>query len=158
MSLAGILTTFCFVMVATLEADMASKKEGRRKEGIGVKGYIGYIVAGVILAFLASFSKVAAVTIAFVIGLFAIANREGKHRSYSWVAFLVLDAAMMLLSIARGWDKTGPKFSQLQLLLFPLFFIVLAIIKGRVVEDLAADEKPAWWNKKKAEEADSATT
>lgn len=134
MSMTGTLAIFCLVIVSALQADTASKTEGNRKEGIGIKGYFGYIIVGGILAFIAFHSKVAAVVLCFLIGIIAILNKEGIHRAYSWVALLVLDGAMMLLSIARGWDKTGPKFSELNLLLFPLFFIVISIAIGKTKE------------------------
>ncbi|MBQ3271314.1 hypothetical protein IJG91_01935 [Candidatus Saccharibacteria bacterium] len=134
MDLGFYLAAICCVLISALQADTASKTEGNRAGGIGIKGYIGYIVIGIALAFLAAISKVVALIIVFAIGILAIMNKEGVHRSYSWVALLVLNGAMMLMAIARGWDKTGPKFSELKLLLFPLFFIVIAVTVGRYRE------------------------
>lgn len=153
------LVMFCFILVALFEADEAVKKEGNRKKGLGKVGYIVFIVANVVLALLASWSKIFAVIIAIALGVLALMNREGICRAKSWIALLILNAGMMLLSIAKGWDEMGragqfPKFSQLKLLIIPLLLAVVAYFMGRKVD---SDDKsePSWWNRKKGPSAES---
>lgn len=150
MSFTSIVVIVVFTAVAILEADAASKKEGKRK-GIGVKGMIIYAISSIVLALLASWTKWLAVLISILLFVLAMMNREGKHRAKSWMALLAINGAMMIFSIVRSWDKAPmmmPKFSDLKLLIMPLAFIFLAYVKGKIVED-ETDPQPSWWNRKK---------
>lgn len=148
MSFTSIVVIAVFTAVAILEADAASKKEGKH-EGLGVKGIIIYVIGSVVLAFLASLTKWLAVPISILIFVLAMMNREGKYRAKSWMALLAVNGAMMIFSIARSWDKAMmPKFSDLKLLILPLAFIFLAYVKGKIIED-EAEPQPSWWNRKK---------
>ncbi len=142
MSILTALSVIFLVAAAAVVADVASKEEGRRPNGIGTKGYIVYIVGGIILAFLMSHSKIIAVIAALAFGALALLNREGKKRASSWNLFLALNAVCMIYAIARGWDKMGmPKFRQLYLLLIPVVLIIASTINGKRVEGLTYNRK-----------------
>ena len=137
---------------AALEADMS--QEQANKGRLGVKGYAIFIIASVLIALVTYFVPFIGIIIAIAIGVLAMMNREGKHRAHSWVASLLIVAATMLFGIMGSWDRAKlwhPNFHQFQWLLVPFAAIVLALLKGRLMENHAG-KSVARWNKKEMKE------
>lgn len=156
MKLGAFLALATALFAIAMMADTSAKKSGR-KGGIGIKGYIGYIVATVTLAILSYNFLLFAIAASVVIGILALMNREGKLRAMSWAIFEVLIAIMMTFAIVAVWDKNHkPDFSMFQFQLIPIFFAVLALIKG-ILLDVQTEKTVAFWNKDGFEEKTSAT-
>lgn len=124
------------VVAAALAADVASKDEGNRPAGIGIIGYVAYIVTGLVLALLMSQSKVVCIVIAVGLGALAVLNKEGKKRAISWNLLLILNMGCLVLAIVHGWDRNGhvPVWGQFNYLLIPLVAIVISTLNGRRLE------------------------
>ncbi|MBR2589098.1 hypothetical protein IKE84_02050 [Candidatus Saccharibacteria bacterium] len=155
MKLGAILALATAFFAIPMMADTSAKRAGR-KEGIGVAGYISYVVAMVIVAFLSYHFLIFAIITSIMIGALALMNREGKLRAMSWAIFEVLIAIMMTFAIVAVWDKNHkPDFSMFQFQLIPLFFAALALIRGKLL-DVQTERTVAFWNKEGFEEKASA--
>lgn len=148
MSIAVILSILFLVVSVAVTADLATKTEGRRPEGIGILGYIGYIVITLVLAVLMTHSIIACIAVCIAVGVLAVFNQEGRIRATSWSLLIVLDFIALIYAIARGWDKLArqgqfPKFGQLALLLFPIVVLIVNIINGHRLNKKITAEKTA---------------
>lgn len=146
-------------LVSGIYANSAAIDEGGREEGIGKKAI--WIFAGInsLLLGLSVWFLMYPVTFVLIsillIGLQAI-NQEGKKREASWNTLILIYGIALVCAIAKDWDKSGPKFWQLWLLLFPIAAWVVGMAKARLINEYNRGSKKAEPEEKPAKKAEVA--
>lgn len=133
-------------LISGIYANSAAIDEGGREEGIGKKAIwmfagINSLLLGLsvwLLMYPATFVLISVL----LIGLQAI-NQEGKKREASWNTLILIYGIALVFAIAKGWDKSGPKFWQLWLLLFPIAAWVVGMAKARLINEYNRGSKKA---------------
>lgn len=133
-------------LISGIYANSAAIDEGGREEGIGKKAIwmfagINSLLLGLSVWFLMYPATFALISI-LLIGLQAI-NQEGKKREASWNTLILIYGIALVFAIAKGWDKSGPKFWQLWLLLFPTAAWVVGMAKARLINEYNRGSKKA---------------
>lgn len=136
--LIAIIVGFLAGLISGIYANSASIDEGGREEGIG-KATIWAFAAinGVILGMTAGclfYPATYVVILLLLIGLQAI-NAEGRKREQSWDTLNYAYSVALILSIVNQWDKKGPNFKDLWLLLLPVAVYVTGLIKARLINE-----------------------
>ena len=128
-----------FGIVSGAYASRAAVKEGNR-ESLGAKGQTVYFVVNGLICLITGlflFAPVTYVVVCLLLGVLLLINKEGRYRAASWNALLLLYTIMMAFAIVLGWDKKGPHFSDLVLLLIPLAVYIVGKFKVHINDKIS---------------------